>query len=77
MSIDHPTRLLIGVLAIVAFALLYDRLQRRATARDLAYSNVAFFAARRQAARVDTARARKRSGWSRWPWSRSPPRGRT
>ncbi len=43
MSLDHPARLLIGLLAIAAFALIYDRLQRRATARDLAYSNVAFF----------------------------------
>jgi Ca-activated chloride channel family protein len=29
---------------LVSFALLYERLQRRATARDLAYSNIAFFA---------------------------------
>ena len=43
MSVEHPARLVIGILAIAAFALLYDRLQRRATARDLAYSNVAFF----------------------------------
>lgn len=44
MSIDHPARLLIGALVVVAFALVYGRLQRRATARDLAYSDVAFFA---------------------------------
>jgi Ca-activated chloride channel family protein len=43
VSIDHPARLAIGTLAILAFALVYDRLQRRATSRDLAYSNVAFF----------------------------------
>jgi Ca-activated chloride channel homolog len=41
--VEHPARLLIGILAIAAFALLYTRLQRRATSRDLAYSNVAFF----------------------------------
>lgn len=43
MSIDHPLRLALGLLAVIAFAVVYDRLQRRATARDLAYSNVAFF----------------------------------
>lgn len=43
MSIDHPARLALGILAVVAFAIIYARLQRRATARDLAYSNVAFF----------------------------------
>jgi Ca-activated chloride channel homolog len=43
MSIDHPFRLAAGVVAVVAFALLYDRLQRRVTSRDLAYSSVAFF----------------------------------
>jgi Ca-activated chloride channel family protein len=43
VSLDHPARLLFGVLAIAAFAVLYGRLQRRATARDLAYSNIAFF----------------------------------
>ncbi len=48
MSVDHPARLALGILGIVAFAVLYQRLQGRATARDLAYSNVAFFA---QAAR--------------------------
>lgn len=44
MSFDHPLRLAVAVVAAVAFALLYVALQRRATARDLAYSNVAFFA---------------------------------
>lgn len=44
MSFDHPLRLAIGILGVVVFALLYRRLQQRATARDLAYSNVAFFA---------------------------------
>jgi Ca-activated chloride channel family protein len=44
MSVEHPVRLALGLLVVVAFALLYDRLQRRATSRDLAYSNVAFFA---------------------------------
>lgn len=43
MTVDHPVRLVLGIVAVVAFALLYARLQRRATARDLAYSNVAFF----------------------------------
>lgn len=45
MSIDHPLRLAAGVLAVFGFVLLYDRLGRRITARDLAYSNVAFFIA--------------------------------
>ncbi|HEY1656539.1 MAG TPA: VWA domain-containing protein [Candidatus Tumulicola sp.] len=43
MSFDHPVRLAVGVVLLLAFAFLYDRLQRRATAHDLAYSNVAFF----------------------------------
>lgn len=43
MSVDHPLRLALGLLAVVIFALLYDLLARRVTARDLAYSNVAFF----------------------------------
>ncbi len=43
MSVDHPARLAIGIVAILAFAVLYERLQRRTTARDLAYSNVPFF----------------------------------
>ncbi len=43
MSIDHPLRLAAGVLAVIAFGVLYERLQRRATARDLAYSSVPFF----------------------------------
>jgi Ca-activated chloride channel family protein len=43
VSIDHPARLALGIAAVVVFALLYDRLQRRKTARDLAYSNVVFF----------------------------------
>lgn len=43
MSIDHPARLIAGVLALALFAILYEFLARRATARDLAYSNIAFF----------------------------------
>jgi Ca-activated chloride channel homolog len=45
MSIDHPARLVIGLVAVLLFALLYDVLQRRQTAGDLAYSNVPFFVA--------------------------------
>ena len=45
MSIDHPARLLAGVVVVALFALLYQWLTRRATARDLAYSNIAFFEA--------------------------------
>jgi Ca-activated chloride channel family protein len=43
VSVDDPGRLAIGIVAILAFAVLYERLQRRATARDLAYSSVPFF----------------------------------
>lgn len=43
MSIDHPARLALAAAAVVAFALLYAWLQRRATANALAYSNVDFF----------------------------------
>lgn len=43
MSLDHPARLVVGLIVVLAFAWLYNRLQRRATARDLAYSNLAFF----------------------------------
>jgi Ca-activated chloride channel family protein len=43
VSIDHPLRLAAGIVAVVAFALLYDRLQRRVTSRDLAYSSLTFF----------------------------------
>lgn len=43
MTIDHPVRLAIGIVVVVMFAIGYDLLSRRATARDLAYSNVAFF----------------------------------
>jgi Ca-activated chloride channel homolog len=45
MTIDHPLRLFVGLAIVVAFAFLYARLSRRATARDLAYSNIAFFQA--------------------------------
>ena len=45
MTFDRPLWLAIGAVALVVFALLYDRLTRRATQRDLAYSNVEFFAA--------------------------------
>jgi Ca-activated chloride channel homolog len=44
MSIDHPARLALGLAGVAIFALLYAWLQRRVTARDLAYSNIAFFA---------------------------------
>jgi Ca-activated chloride channel family protein len=43
MSIDHPARLAAGLIAVVAFALLYGALQRRAAAEARAYSSVAFF----------------------------------
>lgn len=43
MSIDHPLRLALGIIAVLIFAVLYDRLQRRATSRDLAYSSIGFF----------------------------------
>ena len=43
MSIDHPVRLALGIAGVVVFALVYAWLQRRVTARDLAYSNVVFF----------------------------------
>lgn len=45
MSFERPWWLLLAVAGTVAFALAYDRLQRRRTARDLAYSDIAFFAA--------------------------------
>lgn len=45
MSFDRPAWLVAGIAVAIAFAFLYDRLQRRTTARDLAYSNVEFFAA--------------------------------
>jgi Ca-activated chloride channel family protein len=51
MSIDHPLRLVLGLLGVIIFALLYALLSRRVTARDLAYSNVAFF--------VEAARPRR------------------
>ena len=43
MTIDHPLRLGLGVVALVIFAALYATLARRATTQDLAYSNIAFF----------------------------------
>lgn len=43
MTFDHPLRLGLGIVALVLFALVYETLARRATARDLAYSNVPFF----------------------------------
>ncbi len=45
MSVDRPLWLAAGAVLAIGFALLYDRFQRRATARDLAYSNVEFFVA--------------------------------
>lgn len=44
MTFDHPIRLALGIVALIGFGLLYAMLQRRATAQDLAYSNIAFFA---------------------------------
>lgn len=45
MTFDRPMWLAIGALVLIAFAFAYDRLQRRATEHDLAYSDVEFFAA--------------------------------
>jgi Ca-activated chloride channel homolog len=45
MTFDRPAWLVVGLVAIVVFAIAYERLQRRTTARDLAYSNVEFFVA--------------------------------
>lgn len=44
MTIDHPARLALGILALVGFGVIYALLQRRVTANDLAYSNIPFFA---------------------------------
>jgi len=44
VSLDHPVRFAAALLAVAVFALLYGVLQRRKSAQDLAYSNVAFFA---------------------------------
>jgi Ca-activated chloride channel homolog len=43
MSFDHPARLAAGIVGVILFAILYSFLARRTTARDLLYSNVAFF----------------------------------
>ncbi len=43
MSFDHPARLAAGIVGVILFAVLYTFLARRTTARDLLYSNVAFF----------------------------------
>jgi Ca-activated chloride channel family protein len=43
MSVDRPLWLAVGAAAAIAFWFLYDRLQRRTTGRELAYSNVEFF----------------------------------
>ena len=43
MTLDHPLRLGLGVVALIVFALLYAMLARRATTHDLAYSNITFF----------------------------------
>jgi len=43
VSVDHPARLALGLLAVAIFAAVYQLLQRRATSRDLAYSSVPFF----------------------------------
>jgi Ca-activated chloride channel family protein len=44
VSIDHPLRLALALLVVVVFAIVYGVLQRRKTANDLAYSDIAFFA---------------------------------
>jgi len=44
MTIDHPFRLAVGLVAVALFALLYALMQRRVSARDLAYSSIPFFA---------------------------------
>jgi Ca-activated chloride channel family protein len=43
VTLDHPLRLVLGLVALALFAMLYAGLQRRVTAHDLAYSNLAFF----------------------------------
>jgi Ca-activated chloride channel family protein len=43
VSFDRPWWIAIALLITVAFAYAYDRLSKRASARDLAYSNVPFF----------------------------------
>lgn len=43
MSVERPLWLAVAVLVAFAFALLYQRMQRRNTAQDLAYSSVPFF----------------------------------
>lgn len=43
MTLDHPLRFVIGLIGLGLFALLYAALQRRITAQNLAYSNLAFF----------------------------------
>lgn len=45
MTFERPLWLVAALVATVVFALGYTRLVRRATARDLAYSDVAFFTA--------------------------------
>lgn len=44
MSVDHPLRLALGLVAVVLFGVAYGALQRRKTAHDLAYSDITFFA---------------------------------
>jgi Ca-activated chloride channel homolog len=41
--VDHPLRLAFGLAAVALFVAVYELFSRRATARDLAYSNVPFF----------------------------------
>lgn len=43
MTFDRPVWLAIAILLVAAFAWMYDRLSKAATANDLAYSNVDFF----------------------------------
>ena len=62
---------------MIVFALLYSGCTRRATARDLAYSNVAFFVEAAKPRALDSARARRRCGSSRSAASCSASPGRT
>jgi Ca-activated chloride channel homolog len=45
MTFDRPGWLVAGIAGLIVFTLLYRWMARRKTARDLAYSNVAFFLA--------------------------------
>ena len=43
MTLDRPAWLAVGIVVLIVLAFAYERLARRRTASDLAYSNVAFF----------------------------------